>query len=204
MNIRPPRRTHFSLFASLLVFCALFPVASASAQRESLTPEEIELVRNNQELDKRIAVFVKAIERRVAAMGGTPQQPQQPAAVTAPTSKKAQKEALKDAEKMGALPESTRAQLLSDVARIYDEAITNIEDAGLRSEKSPLVPKALRLLADASTRLLPQLTALRETVAEGNERDVLERAIESAGQIVEAAKNLPEDTKEQKAEGKKQ
>ena len=165
-----------------LILLALFFCSAhhARAQREHLTPEEIEQVRDNQALDKRMGVFVKAVERRVLAISN----PQT-----------AEKQSAKDTEKVGVL-DGTRAQMLSDIAGILDEAITNIEDASIHSEKSPLIPKALRKLAEAPSRFLPQLTALRDSIEDERERDALERAIESLQQIAEAAgKLLPEQKK---------
>src|SRR5215207_9905228 len=64
-------RGHFSRAASLLLaLCACLSLAApAPAQkREHLTPEEIELVRDNQELDLRTKVFITAAERRLLAV----------------------------------------------------------------------------------------------------------------------------------------
>lgn len=179
MNHRPFRHACAVTLLALLPFLA--PALSTSAQREHLTPEEIELVRENQALDARMGVFVKAAERRLRAVSD----PQ--AASVKPE---------KETENLGAL-EGTRTQLLSDIAGILDEAITNIEDASIHSEKSPLIPKALRKLAEGCNRLLPQLTALRQTVEDERERDSLERSIESAQQIVDAASKLPPEVKKQ-------
>lgn len=171
----------FCLFPFLLVGAL---AAGPRAQRESLTPEEIELVREHQELDKRTGIFIKAIERRLLVL--TPS--------SSPTV--SAKQAQKDAEKMGALPESTRAQLLSDIAKILDEAITNIDDAAVHNDKSPLIPKALRKLVEATQRFHPQLVALRRAMPdEVPEREWLERAIEHAASILEAAGKLQAEPK---------
>ena len=154
-------------------------------QPEKLTTQQIERVRDNQELDKRIGVFIKAIERSLQINNGVP----------AATGKKAAKEAEHDAEAYGAMPTGTRTQLLSDIARILDEAITNIDDASIHAEKSPLIPKALNKLADASERFIPQFMALRERVTEEPERDALESAAEHAQSIIAALKKLPQDAK---------
>ena len=54
------------LFA--LCLCLTLAAPAAAQQREHLTPEEIELVRDNQELDLRTGVFIKAAERRLLAV----------------------------------------------------------------------------------------------------------------------------------------
>ena len=179
MNKQTLRRLTCALFA----LAALpFSAAAARAQREHLTPEEIELVRDNQALDARIGVFVKAVERRLQALDGAP-----------PAAKRPDKEA----EKWGTLG-GTRAQLLSDVAGILDEAITNVEDASIHSEKSPLIPKAVRALAAPAPSMLARLKALAEATRDESERASIERAAESLEQILGAAAKLPaEETKEQ-------
>ncbi len=175
------------LLLSLAFFSMPGLLAAAPHQREHLTPEEVELVRDNQMLDARVAVFVKAVERRLLVLSG---------------SQAVEKDSSKDSEKWGALPKGTRAQLISDVARIMEEAVTNIEDASIRSEKSSLIPKSLRKLAEASNRFLPQLNAMRETTQDEAERDLLEQAIESAQEVVNAAAKLPAESTDSKSKKK--
>ena len=175
------RRTAPALL--LLALLASLPPARAhaasTAQREHLTPEEIEQVRVNQTLDARTGVFVKAVERRLAAIADP---------------KAAEKLSAKELEKWGAV-KGTRAQLLSDIDRILEEAVTNIEDAGIHSAKSSLIPKAVRRLAEAARVFLPQLAALHEGTREDGERDLVARIIESLEEITAAAARLPVESK---------
>ncbi|HEV2761790.1 MAG TPA: hypothetical protein VGV38_02255, partial [Pyrinomonadaceae bacterium] len=67
MTHTPSRLVLASLTLALLL---VSPAATSAAQREHLTPEEVELVRENQELEKRTGVFVKAVERRLLAAAG--------------------------------------------------------------------------------------------------------------------------------------
>jgi len=149
-------------------------------RRDPLTEKEADLVREAQALDERTKVFTKAVERRLLALAG-------PGTATS-------KQAQKDADKWGELPQGTRAELLYDIAGIFDEAVTNIEDVGSHNAKSSLIPKSLRILAEASNRFLPQLTAMRERAQEEREKDALERAIEAAQEIIAAASKLPPET----------
>jgi hypothetical protein len=175
----------FALIASLSAHDARASVAAAR-QREHLTPEEVELVRDTQELDKRTIVFVKAVERRLLALSD-------------PSAKRLKDELEKWGEVKG-----TRAQLFSDVARILDEAIVNIDDAHTHNQKSPLLRKSLYKLAEASNRFIPQLVPLRTAAQSEPERESLEQAIEQAQQIIEAAKthSINEDDAKEKS-GKK-
>jgi hypothetical protein len=142
--------------------------------RDHLTPQEADMVRDAQELDKRTAVFIKAAERRLLA-------------VNDPNALKQSKDEI---EKWGEL-KGTRADFLYDLSKILDEAITNIDDVSSRDERNPLVPKSIRKLAEASSRILAQLAPLRDKVEAGKERTWLESAVENAQEIVEAAGKLP-------------
>ena len=169
--------------ASLVLFliCLLLSATGASAQkRDHLTPEEVELVRAAQILDVRMAVFIKAADRRLMVLTNP----------NAASSRQVEK----DMKKWGELPKGTHAELLSDFAKILEEASTNIDDVAARDPKNSLIPKALRMLADASTRFLSELKPMRAQ-SQGTEREVLEQAIENAQLIVEAADRLPTDTK---------
>lgn len=173
-----------SLLSLVLLITSLAPATTAQrAKREHLTPQEIEIVRDAQELDVRSGVFIKAVERRLRIVFNQ----------IAPDTKQEKQ----IAAALGDLPQGTRTELFYDIAHILDEAIENVDDAAQRNPKSPLLPKAVRKLSDACTRFLAQLTPLRASTTDKAEREQLEQAIDNAQQIVEAAKKLPaEETKE--------
>ena len=162
--------------ASLLLFalCLCAPLASdaAAQKREHLTPEEIELVRDNQELDTRTKVFIQAAERRLLA-------------VTNPAD--SEKNAAKEKEKWGVV-QGSRVQLIYDISKILEEAVVNVDDVAERNPESPLLRKSLYMLSEASSRMLPQLSKLREEAREEAEADQLDRALETAREITDAAK----------------
>ncbi|HJQ32602.1 MAG TPA: hypothetical protein VJ866_10500 [Pyrinomonadaceae bacterium] len=166
----PFRRTAPLLFALCLL---LGLAAQASAQtREHLTPEEIELIRDNQVLDDRTGVFIKAAERRMLA-------------VTNPA--ESAKNAAKEKEKWGEL-KGTREQFFYDIGKILDEAVVNIDDSAEHNPDSPLLRKSLYMLSQEASKLLPELTRLREGAQSESEADQLDRAIETAQEIAAAAK----------------
>jgi hypothetical protein len=160
----------------IIVLSALFNVTAPLQSREHLTPKEIDLIKDSQELDKRIDVFVKAAERRLLVLNG----------VDAASAKQLKK----DADSWGELPSGTRAELIGDIAKIFDEAITNIDDLNSRDERNPLIPKALRKLAAAATRTLEQLKPLQ---AQANQVEIgnLELLKANADEILAAANKLP-------------
>ena len=174
--------------AALLLVVGLHSAAPAQ-HRDHLTPQEVELIKDTQVLDKRIEVFIKAAERRILVLTGTAD----------PNAKQAKK----DSEKWGGLPTGSPGELVWDVARILDEAITNIDDVSSRDEKNPLIPKALRRLAVAATRIVDQVkpfAAKAESVSETNSFDQL---IENAEAIAQAASKLPPEVAK-KGKGKEE
>ena len=180
-----PRSFRTALIACLITICSLSFLCGpgyAAMKRDHLTPMEVEQVRAAQILDKRIEVFIKVCERRLLLLTD----PQ--AAMN--------KQVQKDVEKWGELPKGTRAELFTDLARILDEAITNIDDVAARDMNNRLLGKALRKLSAASTRFISQLTPMRATAKDETEREALEAALENAEAIIVAANKLPPEVKE--------
>jgi hypothetical protein len=182
------RASILSLTITAIFFFVNSPNACASqTHREHLTEQEVELVKEAQALDQRIGVFIKAADRRVQVITSietiTPKQMK------------------KDAELWGSLPTGTRPELLGDIARIFDEAITNIDDVSSRDEKNPAVAVALRNLAAAVTRIVGQLKPLEEQAKGDLETSSFDQIIENAESIVQAASKLPPPV-EKKAKGK--
>src|SRR5688572_12436395 len=163
----------------LLTFCiSLFVGFSVQAQsRDHLTQQEVDLVKEAQILDKRIDVFIKAAERRMMVINNS-------AAANA-------KQLKKDSERWGELPTGSRAELVSDIARIFDEAITNIDDVSARDERNPLIAKSLRKLAQAVNSIMTQLKPLATEAKSDAEVASFELLNEDAQSILEAANRLP-------------
>ncbi|HMF57719.1 MAG TPA: hypothetical protein VK619_15355 [Pyrinomonadaceae bacterium] len=164
----------------IILFCVA-PARSFQPGRDHLTDQEADLVRDAQALDMRMDIFIKAADRRVLQITNpnslTPKQQQQ------------------ETERFGELT-GTRLDLLSDLAGILDEAITNIDDAAshtANANRAKLLPKALHKLAEASKRFITELQPLREQV-QGQEREALEQALENAESIVQAESRLPSST----------
>jgi hypothetical protein len=182
-------RAHFGRAASLLFalcLCLSLAATAAAQRREHLTPEEIELVRDNQELDARTKVFIAAAERRLLA-------------VTNPA--ESAKNAPKEKEKWGEV-QGTRTQLFYDISKILDEAVVNVDDVAEHAPESPLLRKSLYMLAEATGRMLPQLTKLREGVESEAEADQLDRALETAREITDAAKERGVNAEDLKTKAK--
>jgi len=104
----------------------------------------------------------------------------------------------KDSEKWGELPKGTRAQLLIDIEKILQEAIDNIDNLAQHDMKSELLPKAVNILADASTRFLPQLKSQLDKSNTDIEKGAILGAIDSCNQIIEASARVPKEEKKKK------
>ncbi|HEY6045336.1 MAG TPA: hypothetical protein VIU65_01965 [Pyrinomonadaceae bacterium] len=174
--------------AILMIMGALLAGTAAAQTRDHLTDPESELVRFHQELDKRIEVLIRAVDRRFAIINKTPQ----------PSLKKL----LKDEPDWGELPQGTRAQLLFDIAAILDEAITNIDDVSRRDEKNPMIPRSLRKLSAAANGYITNLTTLRGQTNDDDELAAIERALENASQIIEVGGKLPAPPPDEKKKKK--
>ena len=166
----------------LTLFIALFAgsifIATAQ-QRDHLTEKEVDLVKEAQALDKRIDVFIKATERRMMVINNS-------AGANA-------KQLKKDSEQWGELPTGSRAELVSDIAKILDEAITNIDDVSARDERNPLISKSLRKLAQSVNSIMTQLKPLATQAKGDAEVASFELLNEDAQSILEAANKLPPD-----------
>lgn len=176
------------LIAGMLAGPILF-AGAVQAQRDHLTDAETDLIRYHRELDKRTDVFIKAADRRFAIINGT----------APPATKKTDKEE----PDWGVVPKGNRAELLSDIAGILDEAITNIDDVSRRDEKNPLISRSLRKLTNAVNGYLAQLNAMKSKITDPDEIAAVERVFDNANQIIEAARNLPAAAAEEEKKKKK-
>ena len=148
-----------------LFFILIFAMAStAFAQlREHLTEKEIDWIREEQLIDKRIEVFVKAADRRLLIL-------------STPDAKQTKKEE----EKWGPLPTGTMLELLQDYKKILEEAEEKLDDAYERNSKDALIIKALKKFKDGATKHISLLQSLESKMKGKRELMALAEAIEEA------------------------
>jgi hypothetical protein len=179
-------KAFFVSLTTLLVFtlCSALALHAHQPQqqqrRDYLTEQEADLVREAQELDLRIGVFIKAIERRFLVIDG--------------------REAdLKDVEKWGQ-PKGAKAQLLYDVSKILQSAIDNIDDVAARDAKNKLIPKAVHSLADAGRRFQTLLEVHKSRATDNKmEQAAILTSLDYIQQIIEASTKVPREApKEEK------
>lgn len=155
---------------TLLGLSFMFVLPAQAQKRDHLTEQEVDQVREMQEIDQRIAVFVKAADRRLLVLT-TPNAVQKP----------------KEEEVWGPLPKGTKVELLNDYKRILEEAEEKMEDAFERSSKNEKLPKALAKFKEGVTRHIAQLRALAPQLSNPKEQRALAEAIEEAETVTKGS-----------------
>ncbi len=172
----------YVLFTLAALFSLLFSPSLTDAQkRDFLTDQEIELVREAQEIDRRVEVLIKAIDRRFVVLNNESFKPTE-----------------KDAEKWGELPKGNRSQLISDITKILQKAVDDIDDVVARSPDSKLFPKAIHKLAEEAQKFLPQFKTQLDKISDNKERGTILNSIDLCNQIIEAAAKVPKEVKKKK------
>ena len=178
------------LILLFIVHCSLLFVQAQ--RRDHLTEMEVELVRDAQQIDERMKVFVKAIDRRFLVLNNDSTQT---------------KQIEKDLDTWGELPTGTRQQLLIDIEKLLDEAISKIDDVAARDMNSDFFPIAVHTLADGANKFLPQLKSQLDKAADEKEKGAIIGAIDFCNQIIEASAKVkresPKEIKKRKEKEKK-
>lgn len=169
-----PRSSWRHLCCALVVtvFCAALVCFAQTTKRDHLTEQEVDLVREFQEIDKRVEIFVKAADRRLLVLTN-------PAA----TQKK------KEEELWGPLPTGTKLELLSDYKRILEEVEEKLDDAYNRDSKAEGLGKAVKKIKEAAERHIVQLRALAPQLSDKRDQRALLEAIAEAETVSKAAIN---------------
>lgn len=179
------RKFRWVLFfaAAVVIFASVLP--AAAQRRDFVTEQEAELIRKYQSIDERIDILVKMIDRRLVAAGISD----------------VKWRAKKDSDEWGPEPTGTRLELLSDIRRLFQKAVDDIDDVASRSSNtvetnvagSPELNSAVRNLAAAARRLGPLFESEAERVENPKERGLLLESADLARQVLEAESNLPKE-----------
>jgi hypothetical protein len=152
-------------------FASNSTVASTQIPGDYLTEEEDNHVREAQNADDRVKVFMKIADRRLAAIS--------PAQSVA-SDKKAQKQAEEELREWGVVPKVSRAELLMHYARAVREVIAKLEDAYERNPKSSSIPKALTALRDSTDKHLQIIRAIEPEMKTDSEIAAWREALDQA------------------------
>ena len=172
---------------------------AALAQRDYFTPEEVELIREAQEIDHRIDILVHAMDRRFAVLN-----------LNVSPRKRVNS---KKSEEWGELPSGSRLQLLYDIKRILQKAVDDIDSLAERPESAviyddpkekktkgfaDLFPKAVRELAAAAQRYGPVLKSELDKKNDMSEKGSILDSLQMCDEIIAAVAKLPAEIKKPK------
>ena len=172
------------LVSIALIVLPIFVTSAHAQRRDFMTDAEIELVRDSQEIDKRIDVLTKMIDRRFAALGiesgGT-------------------KPGAKEQKAWGDAPTGSRSQLFSDIRQLLQKAVDDIDDVAEHNANAqtanklegPLFPATVRKLAAAANRYKPLLNSELPKTPDTRDKGTILNAIELCDSITDSVANLP-------------
>lgn len=172
------------VLSALFVCFQMFAPDSVFAQRrDHLSAEEIELIRDQQSIDGRMEIYIKAIDRRLMVLNND-------------TSTAKQIE--KDSNTWGNLPTGTRPELLRDIEKILDESISKIDDVASHDSKNKLISVAVNILAEGATRFIPEFKLQLDKAASPQEKGSILNSIEHCNEIMEASVKVPKLTEKER------
>ncbi len=179
------KKFYFVLLCAISGFILLAPLNTDAQRRDYMTDAESELVREAQQIDLRIEVLVKMIDRRFAVLNGTPLKPE------------------KKPELWGEPPTGTRIELLSDISKLLQKAVDDIDDVAAHNRMDEkFFPKAMRHLSAAAAQYQPQIKAVYDRTPDEKEKGLLMSASEFCAQIIEASAKVPKEAPKESKESK--
>jgi hypothetical protein len=140
-----------------------------------MTEQENEDIREAQEIDSRIKVFMKIAGHRLAILTHTSDED-----AGKKVTKKFSKPSEQEEKDQLALSKLSRTELLRHYSRAIQETMDKIDDAHERNPKSSALSKALVTLRDATDKQLSILHSLEAGTTEHAEADALRQAIRDA------------------------
>jgi hypothetical protein len=185
-------RSIFVVVPAALLFTFILATDTAAQRRDYMTDAEIELVRDAQDIDLRIDVLTKMIDRRFIVLnintGGS----------AIPN---------KESEKWGAAPTGTRIEILDDIRKLLDKAVDDVDNIAThpnavrydtvdRSDKQKKkdetrFPTSVRNLAAAARRYQPALKSLLDSSKDEKEKGLILASLETCDEIISSTTKLP-------------
>ena len=180
------------------VFWLLAFAADMSAQRRDFMSEaEIEIIRETPDIDERIEVITRMIDRRFHVLN---------------VNVNGWKDAGKPSDVWGELPKGTRAELFNDIKKLLQKAVDDIDNLAANPNAAPIrdkgdkkakkdperFPASVRTLASAAGRYLVPLKNEMDKSTSEIEKGSLIDSIELCDQILQAVGKLPPEAKNTK------
>lgn len=193
-------RNSFRFAAGLFVIagCLVAFVSAASAQRRDfMTEQEIEIIRDAQDIDMRIEVLARMIDRRFSVLA---------------IDVKGWKDAQKQSDIWGELPKGSRLDLFSDIKKLLQKAVDDIDNLASHPDSAPIREKgdkrakkdperfgnAVRNLGTAAGRYLAPLKMELDKTTDEKEKGPILDSIDLCDQIIEAVGKLPPEVRKEK------
>ena len=185
-------KIRFLLLFAIAAIALLLWTDAAAQRRDYMTDAESDVVRDAQDIDLRIEVLVKMIDRRFSVLninvGG--------AAIPA-----------KESEKWGPAPTGTRMEILDDIRKLLDKAVDDVDNIAMhpnavrydtvdRSDKQKKkdetrFPSSVRNLASAVRRYQPALKSLVDSSKDEKEKGLILASLETCDEIISSTTKLP-------------
>ena len=195
--------THSNKFRLTLVLMSVavsfiaFSSPASAQRRDYMTEQEIEIIRDAQDIDTRIEALTRMIDRRFALLN---------------IEVNGWKDVRKQSDVWGELPKGTRLELLSDVKKLLQKAVDDIDNLASNPDAAPIRDKgdkrakkdperfgnAVRYLASAAGRYLAPLKTELDKTTEEKEKGPILDSIDLCDQIIEAVGKLPPEVKKAK------
>jgi len=187
-------RTFLVAFIFAVVLGCFFVTSASAQRRDFMTDEEIELIRDSQDIDARIEVLAKMIDRRFEVLG---------------IDAGGWKQGGKQSDIWGLAPKGSRLEILSDIKKLLQKAIDDIDNLSEHPDSAPIREKgdkeakkdpqrfsvAVRSLGQAAQRYLPVFRTQLDNSKDDLEKGLLLASIDFSNQIIEAVGKLPPEVK---------
>jgi hypothetical protein len=183
-------KSFFLVLGFIVILLAVSALPTSAQRRDYMTDPEIELVRDSQDIDKRVEVLTKMIDRRFAAIG---------------VEVGGWKPSEKDQKLWGEPPAGNQSNLLSDVRQLLQKAVDDVDDVAEHNENTLtqnkteglLFPAAVRSLAASATRYQPALKSLLDKTKDERDKGIILTSMELCREILDSVTKLPAETKEE-------
>jgi hypothetical protein len=175
------------LTALCLLSIGSFQIALAG---DYLNEQEVERVREAQEIDKRVEVLLRIAERRLNALLGAP-------IADKPVAKE-KKEKKKDKDKdkdvasddYGPEPSGTVTELLDNYSKVISEMLDKIDDSYDKKKDDPKLAKAISKILDSAPNHIKRLDQVRPSLKSDTEETAFEKAMEIAKMAIDGARDF--------------